>query len=43
MSVDVQDGVLILPEEIYDCRSAVLASLSELQVSLHLNDYFMGE
>lgn len=33
---------MVIPEDLYDCKRALFASLPELQVSLRLHDYFMG-
>ncbi|KAM0790005.1 hypothetical protein ACM66B_005335 [Microbotryomycetes sp. NB124-2] len=41
MTLDLCDGTLLLPQEIYDCRSAVAALLPHMQVDLRNHDYFM--
>lgn len=43
LSLVVQDSTMVLPEDLQDCRRALFVSLPELQVSLRLHDYFMGE
>jgi len=37
-----QDITVTLPQEIYDWKNAVAASIPELQLNLRLHDYFMG-
>ncbi|KAG8901896.1 hypothetical protein FRB99_005016 [Tulasnella sp. 403] len=41
LSVNVSDSQVILPQEIHDCKAAVILSAPELQVFLRLNDYFL--
>ncbi|KAK4047646.1 Macrophage colony-stimulating factor 1 receptor [Microbotryomycetes sp. JL201] len=41
MTLDLCNGTLLLPQEIYDCRSAVAVLLPHMQVDLRNHDYFM--
>lgn len=43
LTVTIHEGSLIFPEDLHDCRKALLVSSPEIQVSLRLHDYFMGE
>ena len=42
LNVTIHEGSLVFPEDLHDCRQAIVASTPEVQVSLRLHDYFMG-
>ncbi|GAA5960722.1 hypothetical protein JCM21900_000512 [Sporobolomyces salmonicolor] len=41
LTFQLENGILLLPQEIYDCRAAVALVLPQLQVDLRNHDYFM--
>ncbi|KAL8281144.1 hypothetical protein RQP46_006502 [Phenoliferia psychrophenolica] len=41
VTLDLQSGLMLLPEELYDCRSAVVLVLPQLLVDLRNHDFFM--
>lgn len=43
LSVVVQDATLALAEDLHDCREGLLLHTPEIQVSLRLHDFFMGQ
>ncbi|GJN87915.1 hypothetical protein Rhopal_000870-T1 [Rhodotorula paludigena] len=41
VTFELENGLLLLPQEIFDCRSAVVLALPQLQVDLRNHDFFM--
>ncbi|ORY77194.1 hypothetical protein BCR35DRAFT_353168 [Leucosporidium creatinivorum] len=41
VTLDLRNGLLLMPQEIYDCRSAVAFAIPQMQVDLRNHDYYM--
>ncbi|GAA5979280.1 hypothetical protein JCM10908_002865 [Rhodotorula pacifica] len=41
VTYELEGGVLLLPQEIYDCQTAIAAAIPYLQLDLRNHDYFM--
>lgn len=42
LNVDCRNGLIILPEELHDCKSGLVMEIPELTVHLRNHDYYMG-
>jgi hypothetical protein len=42
VTLTLRNGLILMPQEIYDCRAAVAFAIPQLQVDLRNHDYFMG-
>lgn len=43
LSVISKNGIILLPEEVHDCKSGLALEIPELVVHLRNHDYYMGE